>query len=124
MVKPRGFTLIELLVALAIIGVLLSLVVPRFFGSVSRAEEAALRQNLFVMREAIDRYYADSGRYPGSLDDLVAKRYIRSLPVDPITGSVDTWVVILSDNNEKSGVIDVHSGASGVGRDGKPFAQW
>jgi general secretion pathway protein G len=123
MVKIRGFTLIELLVALAIVATLLSIVVPRYFGSVSRAEEAALKENLRTLREAIDKHYADTGRYPDSLEQLATKRYVRSIPEDPITHQA-SWVIVPPEDQKKGGVYDVRSGAKGAGRDGKPYEQW
>jgi general secretion pathway protein G len=122
--RDAGFTLIELLVALAVIALLLSIVAPRYFGSVSRTEETVLRENLHVMRDALDKFYSDSGRYPGALDELVAKRYLRGIPEDPITRSSATWVVLPPDDAQKGGVYDVKSGAQGTGRDGKPYDQW
>src|SRR5260221_5164680 len=80
-----GYTLIELLVALAVIALLLSIVTPRYFGSVSKTEETVLKENLHLMRDALDKYYADAGRYPDALGDLVTKRYLRSIPDDPVT---------------------------------------
>jgi len=120
----RGFTLIELLVVMAIIAVLLSLAAPRYFRSEDRARETALRHDLSVMREAIDRHHGDTGRYPGSLQDLVAKKYLKRVPPDPITGTPETWVVVPPANREAGGVFDVASGAPGTGRDGTPYAQW
>ena len=119
-----GFTLIELLVVMAIISTLLALAIPRYFHSEDRAREAALRHDLAVMREAIDHHHGDTGRYPASLDDLVTKRYLKRLPPDPITGTHDTWVVVPPADREQGGVFDVASGAPGVGRDGRPYAQW
>ena len=123
MVK-RGFTLIELLVALTIIALLLSIAVPRFFGSLGRAEESVLKENLYAMRDAIDKHLADTGRYPASLDDLVAKKYLRSVPADPVTQSSATWIVIAPVDPQLGAVYDVKSGAQGAGRDGKPYEQW
>jgi general secretion pathway protein G len=119
-----GFTLIELLVVLAIVALLLSIIVPRYFGSISRAEESVLKENLRTLREALDNHYADTGRYPDSLEQLSTKRYIRSVPMDPITQSVATWTVIPPDDAKKGGVYDVKSGARGTGRDGKPYDHW
>src|SRR5258706_12914630 len=93
-----GFTLIELLVALAIIALLLSLAVPRYFGSLSRAEEAVLKENLTSMRDALDKHYADTGKYPASLEDLVTKKYLRNVPTDPVTQSQSTWIVVSPTN--------------------------
>jgi general secretion pathway protein G len=119
-----GFTLIELLVALAVIALLLSIVAPRYFGSVSRTEETVLRENLHLMRDALDKHYADAGRYPDALGELVSKRYLRSIPDDPITRSNATWVVLPPADPQKGAVYDVKSGAKGAGRDGKPYEQW
>lgn len=123
MVK-RGFTLIELLVALTIIALLLSIVVPRYFGSLGRAEESVLKENLHALRDAIDKHQADTGRYPATLDELVAKKYLRSVPADPITQSTATWIVVAPANPQQGAVYDVKSGAKGAGRDGKPYEQW
>src|SRR5437879_3174077 len=119
-----GFTLIELLVALAIIALLLSIVAPRYFGSVSKTEETVLKENLHLMRDALDKYYSDSGRYPDGLGDLVSRRYLRSIPDDPITQSSATWVVLPPADPQKGAVFDVKSGAKGTGRDGKLYEQW
>lgn len=120
----RGFTLIELLVVMAIIGTLLSMALPRYFRSVDHAREAALRQDLAVMRDAIDKHHADTGRYPAALDELVAKRYLRRVPVDPITESAETWVLVAPADHEQGAVYNVASGAPGNGRDGTPFISW
>jgi general secretion pathway protein G len=122
--RLQGFTLIELLVVLAVIALLMSLVLPRYFGSVSRAEEAVLREDLHLMRDALDKHYADTGRYPGSLDELVTKRYLRSIPTDPLTQSSTSWVVLAPADPQKGAVFDVKSGAKGTGQDGKPYEQW
>jgi general secretion pathway protein G len=119
-----GFTLIELLVALAVIALLLSIVVPRYFGGITRTEEAVLKENLHLMRDALDKYYADAGRYPDALDDLVTKRYLRNIPDDPITQSSTTWVVLPPADPQKGAVYNVKSGAKGSGRDGKSYDQW
>lgn len=122
--KVSGFTLIELLVVMAIIATLLAIALPRYFTSVDKAEEAALRQNLHIMRDAIDKYYGDIGIYPVSLDALVTKRYLRSIPVDPITGSNSTWIVLPPNELVKGNVYDVKSGASGKAKDGSLYAEW
>lgn len=119
-----GFTLIELLVVMAIIATLLTLAVPRYFGSVDRSKEAVLRQNLATMRDSLDKYYGDTGRYPDSLDDLVSKKYLRSIPADPITESASTWVVISPTDPGKGMVYDVKSGAQGKARDGTDYGEW
>lgn len=123
-VRRAGFTLIELLVALAIVALLLSIVVPRYFGGLTRAEEAVLKENLMLLRDAIDKHYADTSRYPTGLEELVAKKYLRAIPPDPITQSTATWVQVLPANAKGSGVFDVRSGAPGNGADGKPYAEW
>jgi general secretion pathway protein G len=118
----RGFTLIELLVVMAIVATLLTIALPRYFGSVERAKEATLRQSLAVMRDAIDKHYADTGRYPDALEELVAKKYIRSLPVDPVTESASTWITVAPPEGARGGVYDVRSGAAGRAASGGAFA--
>jgi general secretion pathway protein G len=120
----RGFTLIELLVVLAIIATLLSLALPRYFHSVERAREAVLRQNLATLRDALDKYYGDTGQYPNNLQDLVTRKYLRAIPVDPITESSTTWIPIPPDDPAEGGIRDVRSGAPGNGSDGTPYASW
>lgn len=122
--RADGFTLVELLVVLAIVALLVSIAAPRYFNSVEKSKEAVLRQDLSTMRDALDKYYGDTGKYPDSLDDLVAKKYLRKLPADPITDSTTTWVIVPPEDSEKGGVFDVHSGAPGNGRDGTPYAGW
>jgi general secretion pathway protein G len=123
-VRRGGFTLIELIVVMAIIATLLTIALPRYFGSVDRSKEVTLRQSLNVMREAIDKFNADNGRYPEKLEDLVEKRYIRAIPVDPITESVQTWVIVPVPGAMAQGAVyDVRSGAQGNTSDGKPFAE-
>ena len=120
----RGFTLIELLVVLSIIAVLLTLAVPKFLHSVDVAKEAVLSENLRLVRETIDKFYGDKGRYPESLDELVSERYLRALPQDPITGSSNTWTIIPPETSDDSGgVYDLRSGAPGTTADGRPFAE-
>jgi len=122
---PRGFTLIELLVVLAIVAALLAIAAPRYFTSLDRAREASLRETLFVMRDAIDKYHGDTGRYPDNLDELVTKRYLRKLPPDPLTESADTWVVVMPPPGAAAGnIYDVKSGAPGESSDSTPYADW
>jgi general secretion pathway protein G len=121
--RIRGFTLIELLVVMTIIGILAALAVPRYFGGLERSKETALRQTLAVTRDALDKHYGDTGKYPDTLDALVSKRYLRSLPVDPITESTSTWTLVAPEDPAKGGINDIHSGADGVSRDGKPFRE-
>lgn len=120
----RGFTLIELLIVMAIIATLLTIGVPRYFASVERSKEAVLRENLRVVRDAIDKYYADNGRYPESVETLATRRYLRAVPVDPITESATTWVSVAPPESAGSpGVYDVRSGAEGATSGGTPFNQ-
>ena len=119
-----GFTLIELLVVMAIIALLLSIATPRYFNSVDKTKEAVLRQDLSTLRDAIDKYYGDTGKYPDSLDDLVSKKYLRKLPVDPVTDSATTWATVPPADADQGGVYDLHSGAPGNGRDGTPYSGW
>lgn len=119
-----GFTLIELLVVMAIIATLLTIAVPRYFHSVARSKEAVLKQDLATMRDALDKYYGDTGKYPDALEDLVAKKYLRSIPVDPMTDSAATWVVVPPEDAGKGAVYDVRSGAAGNASDGSAYASW
>jgi general secretion pathway protein G len=119
-----GFTLIELLIVMAIIGTLLSIAVPRYFHTVQRARETVLRQDLAILREAIDKYYSDLGKYPEQLTALADKRYLRAVPVDPFTKVADSWTVVPSDDPDHPGIRDVHSGAAEAGLDGTPLTAW
>ena len=120
----RGFTLIELLVVLAIVALLLTLAVPRFFPSIDSTRDTILADNLRNTRAVIEQYYADTGRYPESLDQLVEKRYLRALPIDPITESSTTWLVVPPEEGAKGAVASVKSGAPGNDRNGKPYQDW
>ena len=120
----RGFTLIELLVVLAILGLLLSLATPKYFRSVDNAKEAVLAENLHIARVAIDRFYGDRNRYPQSLEELVARRYLRALPVDPVADNSTAWTLLMPPPEAGSGIADLRSRAPGVGRNGRPYAQW
>jgi general secretion pathway protein G len=119
-----GFTLIELLAVMAIIALLLTIAVPKYFGSVDRSRDTILRQDLVTMREALDKYYGDTGQYPDQLEDLTAKKYLRAIPRDPITESNTTWVIIPPTNGVKGAVYDIKSGATGNGLDGTAYAEW
>jgi general secretion pathway protein G len=122
--RRDGFTLIELLVVLAIIATLLTLAVPRYFSSVERSKEAVLKENLYQMRDAIGKYYADKGKYPESLDTLAADKYLRRMPIDPITESAATWIIVPPEDPQKGGVYDVRSGAPGNALDGTAYGEW
>jgi len=122
--KKTGFTLIELMVVLAVIATLLAIALPRYFSSLEKSREAVLQQNLAMMRETLDKYYGDKGKYPDALDELVSSKYLRTLPVDPITESNATWIIIPPDLPEMGGVYDVRSGAKGVARNGTEYRNW
>ena len=119
----RGFTLIELLVVLAIVALLLTLAVPRYFPTIDAAKETILADNLRNVREVIEQYYADRGRYPDSLDQLVEKKYLRSLPIDPITDSSATWILVPPEDATKGSLYSIRSGAPGNSRSGKPYSE-
>jgi general secretion pathway protein G len=120
----KGFTLIELLVVMAIIGTLLTIAVPRYLHSVDRSKEAVLRQNLSLTRQALDKFFSDNGKYPDALDDLVNKKYLRSLPFDPITESNSTWQIIAPQGSDKGAVYDIKSGAPGAALDASEYKDW
>jgi general secretion pathway protein G len=114
--------LLELLVVMAIIGTLLTLAVPRYFRSLEHSRQVILKQDITTLRESIDRFYGDTGKYPESLAVLVEKHYLRAVPVDPITKSAETWIVVHAEDPEDTGVKDVHSGAEGTSEQGVPYA--
>jgi general secretion pathway protein G len=122
--NSAGFTLIELLVVMAIISLLLTLAAPRYFHAVQRSKETVLRHDLAALRESIDHFYADSGQYPEALLTLVEKNYLRSVPVDPMTKSAETWLLVNSEDPDHPGVRDVHSGSPDAASDGTPFVAW
>jgi general secretion pathway protein G len=119
-----GFTFIELLVVMAIIAILLSIAAPRYFNSIDKAKEAVLRQDLGILRDAIDQFYSDTDNYPLSLEELVERRYLRSIPVDPLTESNETWIKIESPNEGEEGIYDVRTGYSGKAKDGTFYEEW
>ena len=122
--RGKGFTLIELLVVLAVIATLLTLALPRYFASVDKSKEAVLKENLYQMRDAISKYYGDRDRYPESIEALATEKYLRKVPVDPITESAATWIVVPPSDPQKGGVYDVRSGAPGNSSAGGPYAEW
>lgn len=130
--RARGFTLIELLIVMAIMGVLLSIAAPNLKQSIIRAKESVLMEDLFQIREAIDQYYTDNGKYPAQLSDLIntqdkAKSYLRSIPKDPITNAPDWITVALESSGDSSGdagIFDVHSASPLMALDGTPYNTW
>jgi general secretion pathway protein G len=127
--RDAGWTLIELLVVLSLITILSTLALTQYRNSVLYAKEAALRSDLFLMRDAIDQYYADKAKYPETLDTLVSEGYLRAIPKDPITGLADTWQTTQSDPEPgnlaaTTGVYDVKSGSDQVSLDGSRYADW
>lgn len=127
--RESGFTLIELLIVMSIILILSAMSIAQYRNSVTLAKEAALRSDLFFMRDAIDQYYADKGKYPESLQTLVSENYIRAIPKDPISNSTDTWQTIAAEPQPGStttdpGIYDVKSGADGTAIDGSRYADW
>jgi general secretion pathway protein G len=127
--SASGFTLIELLIVMTIIAILATLAIPRFVGAIKAAREAVLREDLHVMRDAIDSYTMDKQKAPQSLDDLIQNGYLRAIPEDPMTHSKDTWVTDTSDamysiDQTDPGITDVHSGSDETGADGQPYSSW
>jgi general secretion pathway protein G len=125
----RGFTLVELLIVISLISILAAMGLVQYRNSVVSTREAVLKTDLFRMRDAIDQYYADKGKYPSSLDSLVSDGYMRKVPEDPITKSTDTWVTVPAEpdpNNPggAAGIYDVKSGAQGTSLDGSNYSDW
>jgi general secretion pathway protein G len=123
-VRAQGFTLIELIVVMAIIALLLSIVAPRYMRSLEKSKEAVLKEDLWVMRDALDKYYGDLGKYPNSLDELVEQKYLRTIPVDPMTDSTTTWQVVPPADPELGAIYNVKSGASGTSAIGTSYSDW
>ena len=125
--RDRGFTLIELMIVMTIVGILASIAVPNYKWGIIKAKEAVLSESLYGINSAIDQFYADQGKYPDSLDELVTKHYFnRALPKDPITGKVD-WVVVPPEaigGDVKGSVGSVHSASDLIGTNGKPYNEW
>jgi general secretion pathway protein G len=127
--RRHGFTLIELLVVMAIVVLLAGVGMTLYGTSVTRAKEAALSEDLFQMRKAIDEYYADKQKYPAALDALVSEKYLREIKPDPFTLSVETWQTTMSEPDAanpsaETGIYNVKSGAPGTGTDGRPYSEW
>jgi general secretion pathway protein G len=127
--RSAGFTLVELMIVMAIIGILIAVAIPNYVAAVRQAREAVLREDLHVMRSAIDSYTADKQKAPQSLDDLVQEGYIKSIPEDPMTKSKESWVTDTSDalhslDQTEPGIDDVHSGSQEPGSDGQPYSAW
>jgi general secretion pathway protein G len=122
--SSNGFTLIELLVVMAIVSLLLSLAMPRYFGALEKSKETVLTENLKVVRGTIDKFRADKGRYPVTLDELVEQGYLRGVPIDPLTESSTTWLVLEPTGDLRGGVADLRSGAPGSARDGRAYATY
>ena len=125
----KGFTLVELLIVISLISILAAMGLVQYRNSVQSSKEAVLRTDLFRMRDAIDQYFADKGKYPSSLDSLVSESYLRKLPEDPITKSADTWTTVPAEPDPgnpsaEPGVYDVKSGAQGTGLDGSNYSDW
>ncbi len=121
---PRGFTLIELLVVMAIIAVLLTIAVPRYFHALERSRETVLRQDLSVLREAIDKHFGDLGQYPDSIGALVERKYIKAVPIDPITATAESWTMVVSEDPDHPGIRDIHSGSDQQALDGTQYREW
>lgn len=122
--RQRAFTLIELLVVMSIIATLLSLAVPRYIGNVDKAKEAVLRENLASLRDVLDKHFSDTGKYPMALDELISRRYLRKIPVDPLTDSNRSWVLVAPADPKMGAIFDVRSGAKGKARDGNAYSDW
>ena len=124
-----GFTLVELMIVMTIIGILAAIAIPSYIRSIQKAKEAVLREDLHTMRTAIDSYTVDKEKAPDTLDDLVQAGYLKSIPIDPMTSSSDTWITGQSDtmtdiNETQGGMDDVHSGSEGTASDGTTYNTW
>ena len=122
--RTRGFSLIELIVALAILATILAIAVPRYFSNIETAQENVLREDLYIMRSAIDHYFSDQNAYPNELADLVTKNYLRAVPTDPFTQSSNSWVIAPPANPALGAVYDIHSGSPNMAKNGTWLASW
>ena len=129
--RGAGFTLLELLIVVALIGILTAIAVPTFTKTPTKAKEAVLKEDLYTLRDVIDQYFSDKGRYPATLETLVEEGYLRKIPVDPFTESADTWQIEMAESGEEGGeedaaggVYDVHSGSTATALDGTTYAEW
>ena len=125
----RGYTFIELMIVMAIISVLVSIAVPLYTKAITRTKESLLKNNLYTLRTVIDEYTFDKKKAPQTLQDLVSEGYLRAIPVDPITGSDQTWRVTMEDaltsvDQTQPGIWDVHSGSDQKSLEGTPYAEW
>lgn len=129
--EKKGFTLLEILIVMALVGILVGLAIPYYRSAPIRAKEAVLKENLFQLRKLINQYYTDKGKYPPSLQALVDAEYLKAIPMDPITNSSETWVVVWETQTEddltlglEPGIVDVFSGADKNALDGTPYNTW
>lgn len=130
--KQKGFTLIELMIVMTIIGILAAIAVPNYKWGIIKAKEAVLREDLYNLRNVLDQFYADQGKFPDSLQELVEKKYLRDIPKDPFTGKNDTWVTlppidlgqVVTEEKGIGNVYDVHSGSNVVGSNNIPYNEW
>jgi len=127
--RASGFTLMEMMIVMALIVILAGIGMTVYGSSVQRSKEAVLKEDLFRMRDAIDQYYADKNKYPGSLEDLVSEKYLRAVPVDPFTASADSWQTTTAEPDPgnpslESGISNVKSGSEQTGLDGTRYADW
>ena len=122
--KHSGFTLIELIVVMTIVSLLLTLAAPRYFRSIERGKETVLKANLAATRDALDKFHADTGRYPAQLNELVERHYLRTLPWDPVAESAEAWVIVPPADGQAGSVYNISSGAQGKGIDGVAYADW